>query len=149
MSDYTVHMLREDHNELIPMIKILKNIQIPEDEWPQIIVDSITYKLNPNFPEADTLGFFKAKYGSEKGADYSHRFLGIKRFINSNFQSLHQKGLVYLDKKQNALMIDDKVFRALLESFKPPVPPSLFPTSTLQDQQGVFILERVLEAIKL
>jgi hypothetical protein len=95
------------------------------------------------------LGFFKAKYGRKKGVDYSHRFLSIKRFINGHFHRLFKEGLAYVDKKQNALMIDDSLFRVLLESFKPPVLPSLLPTSTLQDQQGVFTLEKVLKVIKI
>ncbi len=45
-------------------------------------------------------------------------------------------------------MIDDRLFKVMLNSFIPPIPPSIFPTSTLQEQHGVFVIEKVLKAVK-
>jgi hypothetical protein len=36
MTGYTYEMFCEDHDELSPMLKVLKNLDFPEDQWPQL-----------------------------------------------------------------------------------------------------------------
>ncbi|GAH18831.1 unnamed protein product [marine sediment metagenome] len=147
MSDYSIDMFCKDHDEMIPMLRVLKHIEIPESEWPNVNIEGTIYGLNPNNAVADTLGFFKTKYGQSKATDYGWRFLSIIWFINENKGALMKKRLVR-DDASGQTIIRDELLQVLLDSFIPPKPPVIFPTTPLSDRRHTFSLSKVLKAVK-
>jgi len=181
MSDYTVDMFSQDYDEMIPVLKSLKHVKLPDEEWPivnlaldeiqkaigmtsdrlQRIVDQlekkgllkepgdiggIGYRLNPNDPSADTVGFFRSKYGQSKGRDYAIRFLSTIWFINDNRDALIEEGLIR--KESGQTMVEEELIRVILDSFSSPEPPALFPTSTFEENDHILGFRKVLEAVK-
>ncbi len=181
MTDYTYEMFYKDHDEMLPIIKVLKGVEIPEEEWLEVAPTSkemqeqlglssdhirrvisqlekkglLTevansegrYRLNPNNPIPDTIGFFKRKYGRDKGIDYSIRFLNVMWFINDNREALKKKELIE-DKGSGPLLVDEEMVQVMLESYCVPEPPHIFPISPLCDRYGIFSLVRVLKALR-
>ena len=147
MSDYTLDMFCKDHDEMRPMLKVLQNIEIPEDEWPKIDIEGTIYGLNPNNPISDTIGFFRAKYGQSKATDYATRFLSIIWFINDNHDALIKEGLIQED-SSGATLIRDELLQVILDSFSPPELPVIFPTTSLGDKYHILNFAKVLRVVK-
>ena len=146
MSDYTIEMFCTDHDHLLPILQAVQVIELIKDEWPKFNIEGTIYALNPNFPEVDTLRFFKEKYGNDKGFDYSWRFLEIMRFINKHRENLIKDTLLKASGSQSD--IADVLLKMLLGSFSPAKPPMFFPKSALQSQSGGFNYNKVLKATK-
>lgn len=175
MADYTLEMFIKDHDDLLPTLRVLRDVEFPEDEWPQVAaaepvgeefglgkdhtrriiakleevglvkVVSGGYRINPNNPDSDTFGAFRIKYGP-KATDFTVRFLSVMRFINHNRDRLKKEGLIR-NAEKGALWIDEDMVRVMLDSFQPPELPSRFPTSPLCNKYCAFILNRVLKAL--
>ena len=147
MSDYSIDMFSEDHDEMLPLLRVLKDIRIPEDNWPKFNVEGTVFSLDPNNAAADTIGFFITKYGREKGTDYGWRFLNVMQFVEENKDALIKERLVEA-LASGRTSICDELLQVLLGSFSPPKPPVIFPTTSLGDKDNVFSLPKVLEAVK-
>jgi len=145
MSGYTVDMFCRDHDEMVPILRALKHVELTKDEWPRINFEGTVYAINPNTSEADTIGFFQSKYGKDQAADYSTRYLSVIWFINDNRDALMAKQLIR-DCGPSQTEIREELLEVLLNSFSPPQPPCIVPTSTLQKEHHTFDLERVIKA---
>ena len=147
MSDYNVDTLCKDHVEMLPMIRVLKDVEITEVEWPEINIEGTIYGVNPNNPVADIMGFFKTKYGQSKATDYGWRFLSIIWFISENHDALVRERLIQHDSSTHTL-IREELLQVMLDSFISPKPPVIFPTTPLGDRKDTFSLDKVLKAVK-
>ena len=105
------------------------------------------YRVCPNDAVADTIGFFRTKYGQSKGRDYATRFLSIVWFINDHRDALIEEGLIR-DDESGGTMIREELIRVILDSFSPPKPPMVFPTSTFEENRHLLSVPKVLEAVK-
>lgn len=150
MSDYSIDMFSKDHDEMLPILKLLDKVEIPEEECPKFRIGRDIFSLNPNDRTGDTLGFFVTKYGRAKGRDYGFRFLNVMWFIEENKGALIKKRLVKVGANKRTI-IRDELLQVLLSSFIPPKPPVIFPTTSLRDKDdkyNEFSLPKVLEAVK-
>ncbi len=147
---YTVDMLCADHDEMAPLMELTKGVRIPQDEWPRINIEGTTYSMNPNIPDARTMRFFMSKYGRVRGSDYGMRFLSIMWFIIRHRRRLVRDGLVRCD-DTGRMEVCEELLQVLLESFSPPKPPVIFPTSSLAKAKRFpeFDLGKVIKSARL
>ncbi|MDD4987138.1 MAG: hypothetical protein PHQ43_15480 [Dehalococcoidales bacterium] len=141
MRKYTVDMFFADHDVLVTLIPVCQQIEIPIEEWPAFHIGGSIYHLNPNNPTADTVAYFSDKYGVY-ARDYSTRFLRTIWFIIDHKAALMRDGLALPDS------IDDLLIKVILESFRDPIPPCLFPQSLLDDGLADFNYPHVIALVK-
>ncbi len=146
MSDYSIDMFCNDHDQLLPIIQVVETIKIPAHEWPKINIEGKIFGLNPNLPQVDTVHFFTNKYGKDKGFDFAWRFLEIIRFINKNRGNLLKEGLI--KDAGNHTEIRDELLQALLDSFSTVQSPAIFPESSLESKSKEFSYRKVIKATK-
>jgi hypothetical protein len=143
---YTIDMLCDDHDHLIPILQAVEGIMIPENEWPKINIEGTVYSLNPHFPQVDTVRYFIRKYGKDRGTDYAWRFLEIIGFIDKYKENLIRDGM--LKPSGSRSDVAEEILKVILDSFIPPQSPVIFPTSNLYSTFGVFDYNKVLTVAK-
>ena len=104
-----------------------------------------TYGLDPNDLLLRAQGFFEAKYGAERGADFYLRWASVVTLAEENTEELEREGIVKTENGQ-VVSIKPDFTRMLLASYIPPVLYGSFPTSPLHEGERGFSLPKCLDA---
>jgi hypothetical protein len=101
----------------------------------------------PEYAVLDMVKYFAGEYGNARGTDYQMRFLSVMQFVEHYQKDLMDKGLVS-PSKDEGIQVPDKVLKTLLDSIKPPQPPSRYPSSPLYNQDHEFNYKKVTKVLK-
>jgi len=135
-------MFHQDHDELTPRLLTHKNLESATINGAEMADDATP----EGFTYLDVVELFVAKYGKSKGTDYSMRFLSIMQFIEHYQKDLEQNGLI--ENKADSMEVQSGLLLILLESFKPPQPPNLIPSSQLFNQEHQFNFKKVIKVLR-
>jgi|WetSurMetagenome_2_1015567.scaffolds.fasta_scaffold79991_3 hypothetical protein len=139
MSDYTVKMFHQDHNEILPKTITNQMINKSEKAGEQDNPENGSYYN-------ELISLFITKYGKSRGTDYAVRFLSVLQFIEHYQKDLERDGQIV--NKENSVQVEGTLLQILLDSFRPPQPPSVFPSSSLYNQNREFNYKKVTKALK-
>jgi hypothetical protein len=138
VTDYTSEMFLRDFEKVIPLLIQYRNL---EKQDPQ---DSTA---KPEYAVLDIIKYFSGEYGNARGTDYHMRFLSVLQFVEHYQKDLESKGLLKTTEDDN-IRLPDIVIKALLDSIKPPQPPSHSPSSPLYNRDHEFNLKKVIKVLK-
>jgi hypothetical protein len=136
--EYTMQMFQMDYEMVIPLFYKYRDIASLDNEE----VDTGSQNA---FKEI--VDIFLLRYGNIKGADYQMRFLSIMQFIEHYEKDL-LKDRIITEPTKMTTQIPEKLLNLLLDSFKPPQPPSPFPSSSLHNSYHEFNYKKVLKVYR-
>jgi hypothetical protein len=135
VADYNLEMFQKDHNEILP--KLLTGTVLKEPAESEKTEEPTG---------ADIINLFIEKYGKARGRDYSMRFLSVMQFIDHYQKDLQRNGLI--EDNPGAMQVKGELLQFLLESFRPPQPPGIMPSSPLLNQDHEINFKKVIRALK-
>jgi hypothetical protein len=138
MSDYTFEMFNQDQEKMRPILESYYSLDK---------LDPKTTSSGSTEAAEQVLDYFVEKYGKRKGWDYEVRFLTTATFVDHYQKELTQLGLVS-QPDSISIRIQSDLLKLLLESFQPPQPNSLLPTSNLLNQNHEFNYKKIVKALK-
>jgi hypothetical protein len=137
VSDYTSEMFLRDFEKVIPLLVQYRN------QEKQVCLDNVT---KPEYAVLDLVKYFAEEYGNAKGTDYQMRFLSVMQFVEHYQKDLAAKGILS-PSKEELVRLPGNVLKALLDSIKPPQPPSRFPSSPLYNHDHEFNYKKVVKIL--
>lgn len=143
---YTYGMFLEDSTAIAYGLKLTQGIKVPRDEWPVAHFADISYGINQNTSLARSYGYFHSTYGTS-GTDFLWRWQSTIDFLSKYQVTLGKLGLVNRS-DSGELEAHEELVRILLDSFRDPEPPVIFPTSPLHKTLFQFAVGKVVKAYK-
>jgi hypothetical protein len=136
--DYTVEMFHADFKTVVPLLFKYRDLESLEEK---------NTEAKPQDAFLEIVSLFLEKYGNSKGGDYQMRFLSVMQFIEHYAKELLKDGLI-TEAQEAITSIPNELLVLLLNSFKSPQPPNLYPSSSLHNQYHEFNYKNVLKAYK-
>jgi hypothetical protein len=138
MADYTVTLFHEDFGNVMPIMLKYQNLATLNESEPDV---------KPGDAVLEIISYFISKYGNARGTDYEMRFLSVMQFIEHYQNDLIKSGLISVPDSKTA-SVPNSILEILLESIRPPQPPSRYPSSPLFNQEHEFNYKKVIKALK-
>jgi hypothetical protein len=138
MSDYTLEMFRQDHDQMACIVTGLKLKGKLHENDPELTPDDVIEQI---------YAYFINKYAKNKGQDYAIRFLTVTEFIDHYQKDLARLGVIIRMDEVNA-SVQDRLFELLLDSFRTHSP-GMVPSSTLLNRERKFNYKKVIKALGL
>lgn len=142
---YTFEMFDEDGAGIADGVRDRVQADTRRDQRIAVEVHGKTYGLDPNDVLLRAQGFFEAKYGAERGADFYLRWASVVTLAEENAEELERETIVETENGQ-VVSIKPDFTRMLLASYIPPVLYGSFPTSPLHEGEHGFNLAKCLDA---
>jgi hypothetical protein len=138
VSDYTNAMFRRDYEKVLALL-----LEYRDKE--KLAQPGETAK--PEYAVMDMVKYFAEQYGNSRGTDYHMRFLSVMQFIEHYQKELVSSGFLTVSPDGN-VQLPDSFLDVLLNSIKPPQPPSRVPSAPLYNQDRQFNYKKVIKALK-
>jgi hypothetical protein len=138
LSDYTIEMFQTDFDRLVPLLFKYRDLESLEQKKEEVKAEDAFLDIVAQFVE---------KYGSVKGTDYQMRFLSTMQFLEHYSKDLLRDGLIN-EAKEVSTHIPGQLLSLMLNSFKAPQAPNLYPSSSLHNQYHEFNYKKVLKAFR-
>lgn len=143
---YTYEMFLEDGTAIADGLELTQDVRVPQDEWPVAHFSDVSYRINQNTTLARSYGYFHSKYGTT-GTDFLWQWQSTIEFLSKYQVTLGKLGLVNRN-DLGELEAHEDLVRMLLDSFRDPDPPVIFPTSPLHKTSFQFAVGKVVKAYK-